>query len=445
MKKISITILLLAFAIVTQAQWSCPSRLGGSLKPVGNSGFSWAAEVGASAGWVRDSYAGNMMAYLGLNYTKNHSSLYLEGGLKGWLRGSDKTWTSIDDAGNTITTEDQTHNIIPGLREAYYRFDNGTNEVTAGLQTANGDDEYLLNERIVGINYTLRANRLRFNAIGGTVMNAFARNGRFCSMGYIYNDLVVGRPRIPVGTDFGDLNFAMASLSLLPEKKEIDEFSDEKAPVLSLNKLGAVGYTEFGAMSSKTFVTSGLYAEVELATVLVKPEVIMQAGKDNNALIYNLSIDKVFPWANSQNTILHAQYVGYYGLDENARPSNSFSNLFLGDVLRQDVLEAPVAQLAIKHSFTKIKTSFKVQGTMQVKPSVISENSNDFVMDDYTHPTLPRMKELDISATKNFGKHVWLEGTFGMLNYPNLTLTDIDVHYNDVETMFGQLQCRVTF
>ena len=114
-------------------------------------------------------------------------------------------------------------------------------------------------------------------------------------------------------------------------------------------------------------------------------------------------------------------------------------------MLRQDVLEAPVAQLAIKHSFTKIKTSFKVQGTMQVKPSVISENSNDFVMDDYTHPTLPRMKELDISATKNFGKHVWLEGTFGMLNYPNLTLTDIDVHYNDVETMFGQLQCRVTF
>jgi hypothetical protein len=123
------------------------------------------------------------------------NSFYVEGGLKAWTRGTNKELSFTDDDGTTVThRSDNTNRLLPGLREAFYRYSGEKNTFTLGLQSAKGDEEYLLNERIVGANYSLRTGSLRFNAIGGSVMEAFARNGRFCTLGYLYNDIVVGRP-----------------------------------------------------------------------------------------------------------------------------------------------------------------------------------------------------------------------------------------------------------
>lgn len=444
MKQVIIAILLLAVSSTAYSQWECPSRLGAALKPIGNSNFMWGAEVEASGGWVKDNYAGNLMGFFGLNYGQGRSNFYVEGGLKAWMRGSNQTWDYVDETTSTSgTKKDRTHNVLPGLREAFYRYNGDKSILTLGLQSAHGDEDYLLNERVVGLNYLFRTSNWRLNLIGGSVMQDFARNGRFCTKGYLYNDIVVGRPRSYVGKDFGDTNFGMFSVAFTPQKKA-DEFGEATPSLFSLNKVGAVAYSEFGKQLSKPIFTTGLYTDFDFAGIEVKPEVLMQTVDNKKAVIYHVSAEKKFQWSPSQVSRIYGLFVGYSAIDNGARPINSFSNLFLGDVLRQDVLESPAILLALKHSFTKIKTSIKIQGVMQLKSSVVSNESTDFVPDYYNSP-LNKMQELDIAVSKNFGKYVWLNASFGMLNYPNLSLTNVTLHYNNVQTMFGKLDCRITF
>ena len=244
-------------------------------------------------------------------------------------------------------------------------------------------------------------------------MEAFARNGRFCTYGYLYNDIVAGRPRSFVGNDFGDTNVGMFTLSYSPTQN-VDEFGNGESSLLSLDKIGLVGYSEFGRKITNTLYTGGLYSEISLAGIQLKPEVLYQGVTGNRALIYNC-----------------------------ARPINSFSNLFMGDALHQDVLEAPLVMLGIKHSFTAIKTSIKLQGILQTKASAMGGDYG-YVTDSYATP-LTKMKELDIALGKNFGNHLLVNAMFGMLDFPTLEHTDNVLHYNQVQTMFGRVECRFTF
>lgn len=443
MKRTTIILLMIAACGSAHAQWECPSRMGGTLKPIGDTNLMWSAELTTSAGWIKDNYAANAMAFFGLNYGNGKNSFYVEGGLKAWTRGTNKELSFTDDGGTTVThRSDNTNKLMPGLREAFYKYSGEKNTFTLGLQSAKGDDEYLLNERIVGANYTLRTNSLKLNVIGGSVMEAFARNGRFCTLGYLYNDIVVGRPRSYVGNDFGNTNFAMASLSFLPETKS-DEFGNDTPSLFSLDKLGGVAYTEFGSKIDNAVLTGGLYSQISLGGIMLKPEILYQSSKGNNAVIYDFTAEKTFNWSASQTTRLYGRYVGYSAIDNGAHPLNSFSNLFMGDVLRQDVLEAPVVMLGLKHSFTALKMSLKIQGVMQTKASSMGGDYG-FVTDNYSSP-LTKMKELDFGVGKNFGKSLLVNATVGMLDYPNLELTDLTLHYNHVQTMFGRLELRFTF
>jgi hypothetical protein len=444
MKKTIIASLLIAAAGNIHAQWECPSRLGATLKPIENTNLMWSAEITSSAGFIKDNYAANTMGFLGLNYGTGKSSFYIEGGFKAWIRGTNKELSFSDDAGETVThRSDRTNKFLPGLREAFYRYSGENNNLTLGLQSAKSDDSYLLNERIVGANYSYRANNLKFNVIGGSVMQEFARNGRFCTLGYLYNDIVVGRPRSYVGNGFGDTNMAMATLSFTPQKKT-DEFGSETgSSLLSLDKIGGVAYTEFGGKITHPVYAGGLYSEISLAGVTLKPEILVQASKGNNAVIYDFTAEKLFNWENAQTTRLYGRYVGYSAIDNGARPVNSFSNLFMGDVLRQDVLDAPAVMFGVKHSFTAIKTSVKIQGVMQTKASALGGDYG-FVNDAYSSP-LTKMKELDFGVSKNFGKSLLVNAMCGMLDYPTLELTDLTLHYNHVQTMYGRLELRFTF
>lgn len=443
MKKTLMTMMMIAASCGAHAQWECPSRIGSAMKPVGDTGFSWSAELTASGGWIKDNYAANTMGFLGLNYTKGRNSFYVEGGLKAWIRGTNRDINYSDDAGTTVTTRaDSRHNLLPGLREAFYKYSGDNNMITLGLQSARSDDPYLLNERIVGANYTYRSGIVKLNAIGGSVMTDFSRNGRFCTLGYLYNDIVVGRPRSFVGNDFGDTNFGMLTLSLSPEKN-VDEFGGGTTGAFSLDKIGAVAYSEFGSQITNSLFSGGLYSEINIAGITLKPEVLYQASKNNNAVIYNMTADKLFNWNSAQTTRLYAQYVGFSAIDKGARPVNSFSNLFMGDVLRQDVLDAPIVMVGVKHSFTAIRTSIKLQAAMQTKASAMGGDYG-FVPDYYTSP-LTRMKEFDLSLSKNFGKSLLVNAMFGAINYPNLEVSNDILHYNNVQTLFGRLELRFTF
>jgi hypothetical protein len=443
MKRILLAILILAVNFCVYAQWECPSRLGAALKPIGDSNFMLGAEVTTSAGWIKDNYAANAMLFLGLNYGKGPSSFYIEGGLKAWQRGTNKELSFSDDGGTTVTYKsDKTNKILPGLREAFYRYSGSSSTFTLGLQSAKGDEDYLLNERIVGANYSYRTGNIKLNAIAGSVMQDFARNGRFCTLGYLYNDIVVGRPRSYVGNDFGDTDFGMLSFSFMPAKK-VDEFSNESSSSFSFDKIGGVAYSEFGSKIDNAVFTGGLYSELSLGGVQFKPEILYQSVKDNNAVIYNFSAEKLFQWNASNATRLYARYLGFSSVSDGARPVNSFSNLFMGDVLRMDVLENPVLMFGIKHSFTAAKLSLKLQGVFQTKASAYG-GSYGFVPDNYSSP-LTKMKEFDFGVSKNFGKYVLANVSIGMLDYPNLETTDFVLHYNHVQTMFGKLELRFTF
>lgn len=443
MKRTVIVLSMMVAVCDCYAQWECPSRLGATLKPIGDTDLMWSAEVTTSGGWIKDNYAANLMTIMGLNYGKGKNSFYVEGGLKVWTRGTgDKIGYSSDGFETVTYKTDSRSSILPGLREVFYKYSGERNSLILGLQSTRGDDSYLLNERMVGANYTLHAGDFKLNAVGGSVMEAFARNGRFCTYGYLYNDIVVGRPRSYVGNDFGDTNFGMVTLSYSPQK-EADDFGTEKQRTVACDKIGAVAYTEFGRKINHRAVLSGLYSELTLAGVQLKPEVLFQTAKNNKAIVYNFTAEKIFRWSESQATKAYAQFVGYTAVDKDARAINSFSNLFMGDALRQDVLEAPLVMLGVKHSFTAIKTSLKVQGVMQTKASAM-DGDYGFVSDSYSSP-LTKMKELDFSVSKNFGKHLLVNAYYGMLDFPNLENTDVVLHYNHVQTMFGRLELRITF
>lgn len=436
-------VLMLTVSCSAAAQWECPSRLGGLLKPIGQSDFSWGAEITTSAGWRKDNYAGNLMGFMGLNYTKGANTFYVEGGVKTWVRGSSKQYSYADnDTAVATHKDDRTDKVMLGLREAFYRYSGAKNTLTLGLQSAKSDDPYLLNERIVGVNYIYLSNKFKLNVLGGSVMQEFARNGRFCTMGYLYNDIVVGRPRLLLSNHFGKTNFAMVTAAFMPEKST-DEFGSGAQSLFSLDKIGAVAYSEFGSVLPHPVALGGLYSELNFADIILKPEVLVQTSKGNNALVYNVTAEKMFTWSPKQTTRLFAQYFGYTAIDKGAKAVNSFSNLFLGDVLRQDVLDGPLVSVGIKHSFTPLKLSLKLQGTMQTKASTMGGDWG-FIKDD-VGSQLTRMKELDLSASKNFGKNWWLNATFGLLDYPDLIVTDYVLSYKQQHTTFGKLECRFTF
>jgi hypothetical protein len=120
MKRILTIIFMIAAYCGAFAQWECPSRLGAALKPLSNSNFMLGTEVTSSVGWIKNNYAGNAMIFLGLNYGTGKSSFYVEGGLKAWMRGTNKELDFSEDAGETVTHKsDRTSRFLPGLREGF--------------------------------------------------------------------------------------------------------------------------------------------------------------------------------------------------------------------------------------------------------------------------------------------------------------------------------------
>ena len=298
--------------------------------------------------------------------------------------------------------------------------------------------------RMIGANYRLSIGNIDFNLLGGSVLKEFARNGTFCTLGYLYN-IIPARNRAILGKDFGQTNLSMLSATWRPGKNSGDEFSsndglsaDKQSPI-SINSAGAFIYHEFGNWTTYNTFHSGIYSDINFYGLSLKPEVILQSGNNNNALFYSFGAEKQLIWDNGQQTRLMGRYVGMKKIDNSAVATMSFSNIFAGEVLRLDAMDMPFLQAGIKHSFTNWKASIKLQGALQ------TGEATNFTPDDY-NTTPSKMKELDLTFSKNIGKLLLINATVGYLNYPELS-TDSQalLKYKTDHSAWGKVELRLTF
>lgn len=432
------------------AQWECPSRIGGNLKPFTESfpNLSWAGELTTTAGSTGDFAIGNAMAFAALDLSFSKTTFYLEGGVKSWKR------INANDYHN------EGYNL--GMREAFFQYRGNTNTLNLGLRSTQGDDPYLINERVMGIDFKQTIGNWNLHALTGSVLNRFARNGTFCTIGYLYN-IVLGRERQLIGRQFGQTNLAMLSLNYRPGSKPstTDEFASEDglssasnefassdefgsakkktaAGLLKLVNAGALAYTEYGSLIANKALFSGLYAEVEVASITLKPEILLQSASGNQGLLWNLTAQKQITWSNQQQTKLFARYIGLIQIDSTAKALNSFSNVFAGEVLRLDANELPIFQCGIKHSIPNLKASVKLQAALQ------TGETRGYIYNVWNNPpTNDRMQEYDLVLSKNIGSHLLVNGHLGYLVYPKMT--DRAYVYETNRTPWGKIEMRLTF
>jgi hypothetical protein len=401
MKKFFLTqALILLLIMQAVAQWECPSQLAANLNQVGESKLYWSSELTLGGGYLQNNWIGNGMGIIGLDRSTDKSTFYAEGGIKYWNRYD-------------ISASNDYDNSHLGLRELYYQYKGIPGSLTLGVQSTRLDDDFLMNERILGTNLKLTEGKWSLNVVAGSVTKDFARNGTFCNVGYIY-DIFPERERAILGNTIGQTNLASFSIKFKPQKLtskasktsdgefSTNEFSEglgqestKKVDKLKIESLGAIAYHEFGSWIPQKFITSGLFAQVEWGkNWMLKPEVLFQAATENKAIIYSLKIEKLLAWENSKTSI-NFRYLGKTNLDDNARVLNSFSNIFAGDIIRLDAIDLPFIQAGIKHSFPKSKIHFKSQFSSQLNGD--------------------SMKELDFEIGKKVGKNLQINVISGVL------------------------------
>jgi hypothetical protein len=433
MKIIYIIVIGMILSVPLYAQWECPSALGANLKPIADSiPVSWGIELFSAGGLMTDKSYLQEMFFLGIDYTIGKHHFYAEGGGKLWLKNT--------KADNKILS-----NRNPGLRELFYNYSTEKTNLIVGFHSMVMDDHFILNERAYGVSYRHTMGKFKLNLSSGSVTKDFARNGTFCSKGFVY-DVIKDLPRAQLGNAIGQSNFAGAVFTYDPQKiveepkpqkdsseVEEDEFSsndefagtDEfstqnkessKKPIISLDDVGAVIYDEFGEIFQNRRILAGVFATFELpAGFFILPEIIYQNNDSNNAVIYMINLYNEIEWENRQRSTISLYYYGKYDIDDEAKAFLSFSNIFAGEVLRMDAINMPFYQIDLKHSFMKYRLRLKLQYTKQI-------------FDE-------KMEDLDFSISKKVGKNFDFIFVNSLFKAENLTKTNY----------MSKLEIRFTF
>ncbi len=350
------------------AQWECPSRVAANLNQVGGSPLSWGFEQTNGIGSLDENEIFNNMTYLGLDCSVPHHTFYGEGGYKYWWKQD-----------NALEVNIENHRF--GLRDLYYKYTHNTWHTTLGLQAMNAGDNYLLNERLIGLNITGRVKSFDLHFYGGSVVNKFSRSGAFCDMGYIYDILPIENQPI-VGKSFGETNLAGMEIAYLPGSSSggADDglgFSDEFAEpaFISLDRIALVYYTEFGSDIDQKLNIPGLYVDISVKEhFMLRPEVLYQSEKDNCAVFYNIKASGYVDWNEKHNSSISASYFGMKEVDKYAEADNRFSNIFAGTVFRLDSPDMPFVQCALKHKMP----SQKIHGKLQFTAQTTGYNAKEF-------------------------------------------------------------------
>ncbi len=405
MKRYYFTLLLLIILASANAQWECPSKLAAHLNPTFGSPLLSAFETQLSTGILDGNSINTAMGFAGLDYSGLHHSLYLEGGVKAWWKYDFNKEILYDQ-------------YRLGLRELFYQYRGDISSVTLGLQSSTFDDHYLLNERIAGANLKLDFGKWKLNAYGGSVTKDFARNGIFCTTGFIY-DLPSGQESILLGNSLGDKNVAGFSFTLFPgkEKKtktrdskpstdefeefeetgdefestdefdtfENNEFSSLESDLtsvetvntnsgLTVEEIGIVAYSEFGDWVSNTFYHTGLFASVKLpGDIYLKPEALFQIEDSNKGVIYLAKLEKSFRLKGGNRLSFEGAYYGFSEIDKGAAVLNSYSNILAGEVIRLDAFNMPLYLLGLKLNIPSADFHIKLQNAGQINKGNLNE------------------------------------------------------------------------
>jgi hypothetical protein len=407
------------------SQWECRSHLAANLQPLySGSKINWATEISGSVGYITSDPISTSMLFLGLDYSSNHHQLYFEGGLKYWYR-------------KDLDKEFNYSKYLLGLRESSYSYISPSFDLKLGLQQFSAHDYFLVNERGIGahINKKLGGMNLSFNA--ASVTKSFARNGIFCANCFIYD--ITSTRYLPLGNYLGETNFAALTLSGKKGKKtgktpledvaeksgdefsEFDEFEStddiKEKNSLILESYGAVVYSEFGRSYPNQMLNAGLFGELSFWKAFTfKAEGLFQSYSENNALVYFLKAERILYWKSGNILTFNLVYLDKYDLNEVSLVVPRFSNLFLGEVYRMDLVDMPLINASMKYQFLQNKLSFKLQYSSKLDEE--------------------RLKELDFSV-----------GKFLVNNHLRLTLLTGAMHSSEIDgvTGVGRVEMRLFF
>ncbi|TAJ11751.1 hypothetical protein DMA11_15605 [Marinilabiliaceae bacterium JC017] len=258
--------------------------------------------------------------------------------------GGSSAWYYYDNA-----LETGQDNVTLRLLALNYRYQYKGNQLTLGLQDFQLGDQFILDERIMGLNYQLGRECWHFNMIVGTVSDHFSKNGSFNTTGNIYDSILQkDRPAIP--ESLGEANLWGATLEFHPQLYVPTEAGEND--ILKINTLGLVAYHEFGDAIESTFTQAGVYANLSLiGGIRLNPQVTLQAANCKNVLIYNVEVLKDVRWNSYSSTLFSLQYHDYS--NEESMPLNTFSNQWLGEVVRMDMTNMPLMSFKATHKMNK--------------------------------------------------------------------------------------------
>jgi hypothetical protein len=419
----------------------CESEVAAHLKPVKEgSSLAWALELVGQAGYLGnadlDRALANGMVFLGLHYRSDVSSphqFYFEGGYKDWYKS---------DTGPGLGGTGQTWGDFPtpakdhwGLREAYYDFGGSKTRITSGLHKASLDETLLLDERTVGVSLRRDLGRYTLELATGSVMSQFARMKDFCATRHVYRIVRGGRVNF-IGDSFGETNFAGATVSWSPSNASAEDFDDqvveedefaafgedelttmEGSGERFLQRVGGIFFEEFGSLYLSNRYFYGGIVELGLPGDFgLELEIIHQHVTDDKVIGYLIRGEGDVVWKSGALTSLWGGYIGSAEIDPNALFHPTFSNLFLGEVMRLDVVHLPLVFARAKHTTTwRGKPAF---GVLAVK-----RTSGD------------RAEEYDLDMEIHLSRGFRLYGLVGFVQSEALPTT----------TLVGRAQFRYAF
>lgn len=312
------------------------------------------------------------------------------------------------------------------MREAFYRYRTKETTLMAGLHSMKSPDHFLINERALGASVKHAIGPLEVNINAAAFKKDFARMGNFCGVRYLYNTAHPTNEILP-GEAIGETNATMLTLiwnhqyvkpvesstedefkpmgedefkpvnedefkpveedefkevsedefKSTDEFGEFDEFSsfEEEKSKLSIKDLftrsGVYLYDEFGYRYEKIRIYYGAYTSISLpAEINLDIQVIHQLVENSQALGYFAKARKSVSWSGANRSSFSLGYFGRYSIDEGAWLMPGFSNYYMGEIIRFDIFDAPLALAEIKQNFSgDLKPYIRVRGVQLLHSS----------------------------------------------------------------------------
>lgn len=432
----------LLLSIMVKAQPDCRSIIGAHLKPIGQTPVSWAVEGLAAAALMPDRVVANWNLYGAIDYNKGNHQFYFEGAYKDYFNSASNP--DGEEAQTDLPDYNRPKPTTFGLRELNYKYTNSGTRLAIGVQGIHTADYFLFDERMLGLSTSKKWNTFEVSAQLGTVTEQIARFSNVCGTRHIYN--IIHRSQYnfvgdrPFETNFGALFLIWRPSSKKPKLAEpnyinsfnslsnegadefttdefgsSDEFSNDefgesdefsitsidkksKRQLIKLDEIGTFFYEEFGEGFHEYKYYSGAFTQVLFPyNIELKGELVNQYILNDHALAYWFSLTKSNSWGNGSSTKFKVAYLDKINIDNNAHFYPAFANLFLGEVLKLDAIDLPLASLTIKHYFNnKYKPTLQLNGVMQIKRD--------------------RSSELDILAGVKLFNHMRITGILGYMS-----------------------------